>query len=157
MGRMSEYLPKTASKELTEALYLLFVKTSTLPVFVERGCFDRSQEGLTVISGVFVLPLDDRERTRLQRRHPQAKDYSSVAVQLDVYCADGEGIGLDEIEYITHMVGETKKESPDLNGFRLVETSFDDIRDLRGHLKAAPKGFERVMVMCHLTMAKESG
>ncbi len=151
-----DYSPKEASKEVKEAIYLLFVKASTLPVFVRKGCFDDRQEGLAVINGFLVYPLEDRECLKLQRRYPRYKEGMSVWVQLDVYCAEGEGNGFDEIDYIKHMIKEAKKENINLNGFRLAGCQFDDTQDRRGQYKMAPDGFERVFFTSRLTMVKES-
>jgi len=151
-----DYSPKEASKEVKEAIYLLFVKASTLPVFIKKGCFDIKQEGLAVVGGLLVSPLDDRERAKVQRRYPHAKESMSVWVQLDVYCAEGEGIGFDEIEYIKHTIKKAKKENINLNSFRLAGCQFDDTQDRRGHFKAAPDGFERVFFTTRLTLVRES-
>lgn len=151
-----DYSPKEASKEVKEAIYLLFVKASTLPVFIKKGCFDSMQEGLAVINGLLVYPLDDSERAKVQRRYPHTKESMSVWVQLDVYCAEGEGIGIDEIDYIKHMIKGAKKENINLNGFRLAGCQFDDTQDRRGHFKAAPDGFERVFFTTRLTLVRES-
>ena len=101
------------------------------------------QEGLAVINGLLVYPLDDSERLKVQRRFPSCKESMSVWVQLDVYCAEGGGIGIDEVDYIKHMIKEAKKENINLNGFRLTGCQFDDTQDRRGHFKMAPDGFER--------------
>ena len=151
-----DYSPKEASKEIKEAIYLLFVKASTLPVFIKKGCFDSMQEGLAVINGLLVYPLDDSERLKVQRRFPSCKESLSVWVQLDVYCAEGGGIGIDEVDYIKHMIKEAKKENINLNGFRLTGCQFDDTQDRRGHFKMAPDGFERVFFISRLNLGRES-
>lgn len=190
MGLISSYSsPKQPSREFEEAIYLLFVKTSTLPVWLSKFRPEPEPTGTTIISLISTKIVEGEELYsaiaiynkltwsmglrgtygsiteagyqqevgrlfQMRQCHPQDCEFSEVSLQVDVYCSKEEGICLDEINYIKHMVGEAHKENPDLDGYRLFLFRFGEVQDRRNAYKMAPKGFERALVTCHLLMAK---
>lgn len=182
--------PKQASTELEEAVYLLFVKTSTLPVGLAKFRPQPEPTGTTIVSLMSAKVVEGEELYRaiasygdliksmgfkgtygdvsesgyqrevshlFQKRqcHPQDCEFSELMFQVDVYCSKQEGVSMEEVEYIIHMVKEAHVENPALNGYRLFLYRFEQIQDKRGAYKMAPEGFERVMVWGTLLMSRD--
>lgn len=128
-------LSKQDERELEETIYLLFVKVSTLPVWLFKFKPILEAAGTTLISILNVDVLKEK-----------GKGLVSVMFQVDVYCSEEEGISMEEIEYIKHMLKSACEEKLIVNSCKLVECKINSIVDNRGAYKMAPDGFERVMM-----------
>lgn len=142
MLKSENSLSKQATKDLEEAIYLLFVKASTLPVWLAKYRPTPEATGTTVVS---TLGLEMTES--------KGKQLVEFMFQVDVYCSEAEGISMEEIEYIDHMLKQLKKEKLEINGLRLKKYDMRQVVDNRKSYKMAPEGFERVMMWGVIVLA----
>lgn len=136
-------LSKQDERELEEAIYLLFVKVSTLPVWLFKFKPTLEATGTTRIS---ILSMEMLEK--------KSKQLARITFQVDVYCSEEEGISMEEIEYIDHMLKSARKEKLIVNSYKFVEYEINSIVDNRGVYKMAADGFERVMMWGVIGMSK---
>jgi hypothetical protein len=132
---------KQYERTIEEAIYLLFVKASTLPVWLAKYRPTPEATGTTVVS---TLGLEVTES--------KGKQLVELMFQVDVYCSEAEGISMEEIEYIDHMLKQAKKEKLEINGLLLKNYEMEQIVDDRKFYKMAPDGFERVMMWGRLAL-----
>lgn len=137
-------LSKQDERELEEAIYLLFVKVSTLPVWFHKYKPTLEAMGTVIIS---IMNIDCAES--------KGKMIYEVMFQADVYCSEEEAVSMEEAEYIVHMLKESYKERLIVSGYKFNKCNIEGIFDRRGHYKMAPHGFERVMTWGRIGFSKK--